>query len=74
MLVIGYINYQFIRIVHLDLTILDKPLKNKKIKILFASDIHLGFMIDKCKFQKYVKLINEQYADLVIFTGDISDN
>ena len=55
-LVVGNYKFNHPEIVKLDLTV-DKPLKNKEIKIVAASDIHLGNSIDIKRLQKYVKLI-----------------
>lgn len=51
----------------------NKPLKNKEIKIVAASDIHLGSYINSQKLKKYVSLINAQHPDIVLFVGDIAD-
>ena len=68
-------NYKFNNpaIVHLQLKS-DKPLQAKKIRIVAASDLHLGISIDKSYLKKYVALINAQKPDLVLLAGDIADN
>jgi predicted MPP superfamily phosphohydrolase len=67
-------NYRFNhpQIVTLNLTS-DKPSQHKKLKIVAASDIHLGISIDKKDLQGYIKMINDQHPDLVLLAGDISD-
>ncbi len=52
----------------------EKPLQAKKLRIVAASDIHLGVSIDKKKLQEYVKLINAEKPDIVLFAGDIADH
>ncbi|MDY0054563.1 MAG: metallophosphoesterase [Bacteroidales bacterium] len=51
----------------------NKPKLGKSIRIVAASDLHLGHDINKNKFKKYVELINYQNPDLVLFVGDIVD-
>jgi predicted MPP superfamily phosphohydrolase len=51
----------------------DKPTQNKTLKIVAASDLHLGINIDKKRLQSYVKMINDQRPDIVLLAGDISD-
>lgn len=74
MLLIGYINFQFIRVRNLVLEVSNRPPQNHEVRIVLASDIHLGVSIDKKKFKQHVKLINKQSPDLVILAGDVSDN
>ena len=71
-LVIGNYNFNHPKIVTLNLKS-EKPFQNKEIKIVAASDIHLGISIDKKKLKRYVDLINEQKPDLVLLAGDVSD-
>lgn len=59
-------------IVQLNLTA-ETPKQGKKLRIVAASDIHLGVTIDKAYLQKYVKLINDQHPDIVLLAGDVSD-
>jgi uncharacterized protein len=71
-LVVGNYNFNHPKLVKLNITV-DKPLQNKEIKIIAASDIHLGSSIDKKKLRQYVNLINEQHPDIVLLLGDITD-
>ena len=71
-LIYGNYNFRHPKVTTLNLTI-EKPLKNKSIKIVAVSDIHLGVMIDKQRLQQYVKQINEQKPDLILLVGDVSD-
>jgi predicted MPP superfamily phosphohydrolase len=41
------------------------------LKILHISDIHSGSFVSTVHLQQAVKLINEQQADIVFFTGDL---
>jgi Predicted phosphohydrolases len=71
-LVAGNYNFNHPKLVQLNLST-DKPLKNKEIKIIAASDIHLGCSIDKKMLKRYVELINAQHPDIVFLLGDITD-
>ncbi|MDD4922784.1 MAG: metallophosphoesterase [Bacteroidales bacterium] len=71
-LFIGHYRFNHPEIVKLNLTV-DRPLKNKEVKIVAASDIHLGNSIDIQMLRKYVKLINAQHPDIVLLVGDITD-
>lgn len=67
-------NYKFNnpKVVNLSLES-NKPKTGKSIRIVAASDLHLGHYINKNKLQKYIALINSQNPDLVLFAGDIFD-
>ncbi len=71
-LIVGNIRFKHPAIVTLNLTS-EKPLQHKTLKIVAASDIHLGVSIDKKRLQTYVKMINDQHPDIVLLVGDISD-
>ncbi|HRG03638.1 MAG TPA: metallophosphoesterase [Paludibacteraceae bacterium] len=47
--------------------------KNREIKIVAVSDIHLGTSIDKKRLRQYVDLINAEKPDLVLIAGDLID-
>jgi predicted MPP superfamily phosphohydrolase len=44
-----------------------------KKRIVFVSDMHLGYVITKKDAQKFTNLINAQKPDIVIFGGDLID-
>lgn len=71
-LVIGNYKFNHPEIVKLHLTV-DHPWQNKNVKIIAASDIHLGNSIDIQRLRKYVQLINERHPDVVLLVGDITD-
>ena len=43
-------------------------------RIVQISDIHLGSFIDTKHLKNAVSIINEQHADIVLFTGDLVNN
>ncbi|MDR3652905.1 MAG: metallophosphoesterase [Paludibacter sp.] len=71
-MIIGNYKFNHPSVVTLNLTT-DHPTQHKKLKIVAASDIHLGISIDKKRLQSYVKLINDQHPDIVLLAGDVSD-
>lgn len=50
------------------------PASFKGYKIIQISDVHSGSFFHPEKLQKAIDLINEQKADLIIFTGDMVNN
>lgn len=44
------------------------------LKLVVASDLHLGNIIRKNRLKKYTELINKQNADIVLFAGDLIDH
>lgn len=51
----------------------DTPPQHKTLRIVAASDIHLGVTIDKAYLKKYVQMINNEHPDIVLLAGDVSD-
>ncbi|MDR2556971.1 MAG: metallophosphoesterase [Bacteroidales bacterium] len=48
--------------------------KQSPLKIVFASDLHIGYSIGANEIAKWVSLINKENPDIIIFGGDIIDN
>jgi len=71
-LIVGNYKFNHPKVVTLNLSI-DNPIQHKELKIVAASDIHLGVSIDKKRLQSYVQLINDQHPDIVLLAGDVSD-
>lgn len=70
---IGHINAVWTRVNHHSIQIAKDGGSLKKVRIVAASDIHMGTIIAKHRVSKLVKLINEQQPDIVLFAGDIVD-
>ena len=69
----GYYNALHPRIKEINLYI-DKPVnENSDLRILLATDIHLGALCGDLREQKLVKQIKSLQPDLVLFAGDIVD-
>ncbi|MDR2840473.1 MAG: metallophosphoesterase [Paludibacter sp.] len=73
-MIIGYIRYINPSITTLSLAAANSTPKGKSLKIVAASDLHLGISNDKQRLKKFVSLINAQNPDIVLFAGDICDN
>lgn len=70
---IGFYNAWHPRIIKLDISIPKVSNNHKNIKIVAASDIHMGTIIAKRKTQKLVRKINGLKPDLILFAGDVVD-
>lgn len=69
----GYINARITRIKEIPLVIHKKVSGKKEIKLLMASDIHLGALIGEQQEKKLVRIIMDQNPDLVLLCGDLVD-
>ena len=72
LLTYGYINYRHPQVEHISIAI-DKEMDNP-VRMVVASDIHLGYGTDRHDLERYVKLINDQQPDVVVIVGDMIDN
>lgn len=70
---IGHINAVWTRVSHYNISIEKEGGKRKHLRIVAASDIHMGTIIAQRRVGKLVRLINEQQPDVVLFAGDIVD-
>ncbi len=73
-LVMAYGNYRFWNpvVTEMDMSISkESPVKN--LRIVVATDIHAGYLIDKEIVSMYVDKIMEQKPDLILLVGDIVD-
>lgn len=71
-LIWGRYNFTRIKIEKLDINI-NKKAKIETLKIIAASDLHLGYSINKKYLKKIVDLINAQKPDIILLVGDIAD-
>jgi uncharacterized protein len=74
MSVIGYVRFSNPRTVRFDLPMRDGHSKSGDIKLLVASDIHLGNLIRKNRLADWVKRINSEKPDIILLDGDIFDH
>ena len=71
--VTGHLNALNTQIREIALTIPKKVTGNHTMKIVMASDIHLGALIGENREAKLVAIINNQKPDLVLLCGDLVD-
>lgn len=69
----GHINAVWTRVSHYNITIAKNAGNIGKLRVVAASDIHMGTIIAQRRIGKLVRLINEQKPDIVLFAGDIVD-
>jgi hypothetical protein len=51
----------------------EKPLEQQHIKVVLASDLHIGYSNRKAELARWIDMINAENPDLVLFAGDIVD-
>ncbi len=73
LLLIGHINAIFPRIVAMDLSMPRKASRLDHLNIVAVSDVHLGTIVDRSRFDKIVEQINQLNPDVVLMPGDIVD-
>jgi uncharacterized protein len=71
-LLIGFINTRF-PVVKKVLISFEKKVPEGSLKVVLASDLHLGMMNSTNSLKKMVSLINNQQADLILLGGDVFD-
>ena len=73
----GYLVYQNKKRVEFDLSASANGIKampTNGLKVVFVSDLHLGYSIGKREFQKWIEIINKESPDIVLIGGDLIDN
>ena len=71
--VAGHINALWINVKEIPLTIHKKVSGPSEVKILMASDIHLGALIGERREKRLLEIVREQKPDLVLLCGDLVD-
>lgn len=69
----GHINALWTNVSVIPLTIHKKVTGHPDVKILMASDIHLGALIGESREKRLLDIIREQKPDLVLLCGDLVD-
>jgi len=71
----GYGNYRFWNpiVTELNLTVEKYSPNVKNLRIVVATDIHAGYLIDKKIVAMYIDKIMEQKPDLILLVGDVID-
>jgi predicted MPP superfamily phosphohydrolase len=73
-LLYGFGNKYKFRVIHQKLKFSNLPKAFHGLRIVHISDIHCGSFFEQKAIEDGVKMINEQKADLILFTGDIVNN
>lgn len=73
LVVAGTINAYHPRLRTLELTIPKKAGPLTELKIMMASDIHLGTIVGRIRFSRMVETINAQNPDIILLAGDVVD-
>ena len=68
----GFINAANPRVNHYTINI-DKEIPAKGLRIVAASDIHMGTLIGPAHVKNLVRMINGQNPDLILLAGDVVD-
>ena len=71
-LIFGRCNFNNKKVEQLSISI-NKKANTETLKIVAASDFHLGYSIDKFDLKNMVELINSQNPDIILLIGDIAD-
>lgn len=71
--IIGHVNAVWTRVSRYNINIEKNGGNRQRLRIVAASDIHMGTIIAQRRVAKLVRLINEQKPDIVLFAGDIVD-
>lgn len=69
----GHLNASYPRVRSLDVTLSRPLLGEQNLRVVVASDIHLGTIIGRKMLDRIVKKINDANPDLVLFPGDVVD-
>jgi uncharacterized protein len=72
-LIAGFLNALYPKVSKISIKT-DKSLNGyTSLKIVAASDIHLGTIISNGRLERFVRMMNEQKADIMLLAGDIFD-
>lgn len=72
-MIFGHINAWNPKITHLNLNIPKESGNIESVRIVVASDIHLGTIIGPRRTEKLVKTIQSLNPDIILFPGDVMD-
>jgi uncharacterized protein len=72
-IIIGHANAWHPKITHLDLTLPKKAGNMEHLRIVAASDIHMGTIIGPRRMNKLVSTINSLQPDIILLPGDVLD-
>lgn len=70
----GWLNARYPRLHEVEITIDKKIEGHNELKIVLATDIHMGAMIGKKRVSEMIDKINAQNPDIVLLAGDLVDH
>ncbi|MDR2389908.1 MAG: metallophosphoesterase [Tannerellaceae bacterium] len=71
---LGYLHYADKQRIELSLGIPKEGGRINTLKIVAISDLHLGYGIGREEFERWLPLINDEEADVVLIVGDLVDS
>ncbi len=71
--VYGSIHASNLKIKNYSVSLTNDSPNSEELKVALVSDIHLGYIIDEKRVDKFVKAINKKDVDIVLIAGDIFD-
>ena len=69
----GHINALWVNVREIPLEIHKKVSGNREVRVMMASDIHLGALLREHREKKLLEIAREQKPDLVLLCGDLVD-
>lgn len=71
---VGHYKFNHPTVVEKEIVIHKNGGKQKELRVVAFSDLHLGITVNKARLKKYVELINQQNPDVILISGDLVDN
>lgn len=71
--VAGYVNALNVRVKNIPLKIDKEVDGQQRIRVLMASDLHLGALIGERRERQFLRIVQQQKPDLVLLCGDLLD-
>ncbi|MDH6355905.1 putative MPP superfamily phosphohydrolase [Dysgonomonas sp. PH5-45] len=72
-MVIGSYRFRHPKVTEMNVVVHKESPNVKNLRIVMASDLHLGYLIDRDILRMYVDKIMEQKPDMILLAGDIVD-
>lgn len=69
----GYLHFSRPAVVHLTLKTDRGAGVRDSVRIVMASDLHLGYILNKREAKRFVREINAQQGDIILLAGDVID-
>lgn len=73
MTLVGAWNARHLQVRRLNLTLAKKQGQHERVRVVMASDIHIGALLPPQRFHEIARLINRHEPDVVLIVGDLFD-